>query len=102
MEVPGISLEYKFKSRIKQLFCKPHVYKTITNFYGDAIIDMSMGRRETVRSMLCCTKCGKFKPSPFLDKNCKVVNFDLIHENGRIRSVKRNENYRTLDNSREF
>ena len=98
MEAPGISLEYTFRSKIKQLFCKPHIYKTITNFYGDAIIDMSRGRRETVRSLLCCVKCGKLEPSPFLDKNCKVINFDLIYDKGNFRSVE-NENYRTLDRS---
>lgn len=98
MEVPGISLEYTIKSKIKQLFCKNHNYKTITNFYGDAIIDMSRGRRETVRSLMCCTKCGKLKRSPYLDDKCKIINFDLFYDNGNLRSV-RNEDYRTLDRS---
>lgn len=89
MEVPGISFTYNLKSRIKQLFCKNHNYKTITNFYGDAILDASCYSKKIIRSLQYCTKCGKLRKSEYLDKNCKVVNFDIIYDNGNLRSVKK-------------
>lgn len=89
MEVPGISFTYTFKSKIKQLFCKNHNYKTITNFYGDAILDASCCSKKIIRSLQYCTKCGKLRKSEYLDKNCKVVNFDIIYDNGNLRSIKK-------------
>ena len=82
-------------NKIRQLFCM-HNYKTITNFYGDAINDMSVSSRKIIRSLQRCKKCGKLHKSEYLDRNCKVINFDIIYENGNLRSVK-NENNRTFN-----
>ena len=82
-------------NKIKQLFCI-HNYETITNFYGDAINDMSAFSKKIIRSLQRCKKCGKLHKSEYLDRNCKVVNFDIIYENGNLRSVK-NENNRTFN-----
>ena len=75
-------------NKIKQLFCI-HDYETVTNFYGDAIDDMSVLSKKTIRSLQRCKKCGKFHKSEFLDKNCKVINFDIIYDNGKLRSVRK-------------
>lgn len=79
----GIKVENTFKNKMKSLFCKPHSYKTITNFYGDMINAMS--GKKTIRSLQRCTKCGKFRPSEFLDEKCKIINFDIIYEKGNLR-----------------
>ena len=52
----------------KRLFCK-HRYKTITNLYGDIINTFDC------RSILECTKCGKWVKSGSLDMGCDMVNF---------------------------
>lgn len=75
-------------NKIKQLFCI-HDYETVTNFYGDAIDDMSVLSKKIIRSLQRCKKCGKFHKSEFLDKNCKVINFDIIYDNGKLRSVRK-------------
>ena len=75
-------------NKIKQLFCI-HDYETVTNFYGDAINDMSSFSKKTIRSLQRCKKCGKFHKSEFLDKNCKVINFNIIYDNGKLRSVRK-------------
>ena len=77
MEAPAINCTYTLKARIKQHFCKQHVYKTISNFYGDAIIDVSLGRKQPIRSLLCCVNCGKLLFSPFLDSKCKIINLNF-------------------------
>lgn len=71
----------------KKLFCK-HEYVTISNFYGDAILDMSAFSNKIIRSIQQCKKCGKLHRSEYLDKKCKIVNFDIIYENGNLRSIK--------------
>ena len=75
-------------NKIKQLFCI-HDYETVTNFYGDAIDDMSVLSKKIIRSLQRCKKCGKFHKSEFLDKNCKVINFNIIYDNGKLRSVRK-------------
>ena len=75
-------------NKIKQLFCI-HDYETVTNFYGDVIDDISAFSNKTIRSLQRCKKCGKFHKSEFLDKNCKVINFDIIYDNGKLRSVRK-------------
>lgn len=65
-------------NKLKQLFCK-HEYVTISNFYGDAINDMSAFSNKIIRSVQRCQKCGKLHKSEYLDKNCHIVNFDLYH-----------------------
>lgn len=60
----------------KKLFCK-HEYVTISNFGGDAILDISIFSRKIIRSLQMCKKCGKLHRSEYLDKNCKITNLQF-------------------------
>lgn len=81
-----VLLENKFN--LKQLFCRHKKTKTITNFYGDMIIHQSRDEKEIIRSLRICKKCHKLIKSNEIDDECKVVNFDLIYDNGNWRSNK--------------
>ena len=73
-------------NKIKQLLCK-HSYETLTNFYGDYILEMSIFSSKIIRSLRKCKKCGKVYKSEFLDKNCPIINFDILYEDGKFKYI---------------
>ena len=75
---------------LKRFFCL-HDYYTVTNLYGDAInyaASIFDGNR-VIRSIQQCKNCGKIKRSEFLDKNCKVINYNIYHNNGKFKYIER-------------
>ena len=57
---------------LKKLFCKHKNKKCITNIYGDLRNDFDC------MSIWECENCGKLFLNSKLNRNCKVINFNII------------------------
>lgn len=87
-------------NKIKQLFCK-HQYKTITNFYYGNLNRLSNGKT-MYKSEQECQLCGKRRYSPYHDKNCHIINYEIYYNKGIFREVKPIANNRTKYRGRKF
>lgn len=73
-------------NKIKQLFCN-HDYETLTNFYGDGILEVSNLSSKIIRSLQKCKKCGKIHKSEYLDYDCPIINFNIYHKDGVFKYI---------------